>query len=169
MKRTMLLCGAALAFGCAGCQEMPWRNQTPGVNRWMVQTVQDQAIQNAIVRQQTLYPYHFVINGEELTSLGEQEMRVLAAHYRTYPGQLSVRRGDESEQLYQKRVTRVLCVLQEAGVPVERVRITEDLPRGDGMSSEQVVQIMKRSELPQAGASAQLDPSAAPAGAGEEK
>jgi len=169
MKRTMLCCVMVGACGGLGCEEMRWRNQTPGVNRWMVQTVHDQAVQNAIIRQQTLYPYHFVINGDDLSPLGEQDMRVLAAHYRRYPGELSVRRGDESEPLYQKRVTRVLCVLQEAGVAIDRVRITDDLPRGDGMSSEQVVQILKRSELPQADTSAMRSPVTAPLAAEEDK
>ncbi|MHC4718645.1 MAG: hypothetical protein ACYS5V_16880 [Planctomycetota bacterium] len=143
MKR-VLFCVAAVAVCGAGCEEAQWSRQSPGVNEWLVQTVHDQAINNAIIRQQTLYPYHFVVNGDELSSLGLQDMRVLASHYRQFPGQLSVRRGDAPEELYQKRVTRVLCVLQDAGVQTDRVKIADALPQGDGMSSEQVVQILER-------------------------
>ena len=51
-------------------------------NTKMVNWLQDESVINAIVRQKTLFPYHFVPDTPLLTKLGERDLTVLASHYR---------------------------------------------------------------------------------------
>ena len=96
---------------------------------------------NAIIRQHTLFPYHFVVNSEYLNELGIRELGVLAAHYRNYPGDINIRKGDESNELYQHSVRTVTQTLADAGVDPTQIRVTDTLLEGDGMAYEQVLQI----------------------------
>lgn len=137
---------ALLAAALAGC-EITERHQRE-VNTQIMQSVSDRAIQNAIVAQQTIYPYHFVADGPSLNDLGRCELAVLAAHYREHPGMLNVRQGSTPPDLYQARVKAVSDALAEAGVPAERVRIADDMPGGAGMSSQHVLKVIEGRNSP---------------------
>ena len=133
---------AAVMLVLAGCEA----NQTTepkAVNPWLVNTVNDMAVRNAIIRQQALFPYHFVVNGAQLNDLGKQDLDVLASHYRDNPGQLVVRQGDASEELYAARVQAVVEAMRGAGVDVDRGQVTDGLAQGDGMPSERVIVIVQ--------------------------
>jgi hypothetical protein len=99
-------------------------------------------IENALITQHTLYPYHFVTDGEALNDLGRRDLGVLAGHYAEHPGVLNIRRDQTPEELYNARVVHVLAALKEAGVQTERVSVSDDMPGGSGMPSEQVVTIL---------------------------
>jgi len=75
---------------------------------WMVGATNDAAIRNAIVRQSTLFPYQFEQNSAQLNNLGARDIVVLATHFRSYPGELNIRRGTESKELYDQRVKNVI-------------------------------------------------------------
>jgi len=142
--RTLLL--AALIASPLACED-PARNanmDSSQMNRWLVAAVNDIAIRNAIVRQHTLFPYHFVVNGSDLNALGGRDLGVLVAHYRQYPGQLNVRRGDADGALYQRRVKAVQEALAGGGVDVARVMIADAPAGGEGRPGEQVIIVMAR-------------------------
>lgn len=138
--RIQIVLLAALTMGCNHA-----RPQTPEQQRvtdqWLVNTVHDAAISNAIIRQHTLFPYHFDVDGAGLNELGRRDLAVLAEHYQQYAGELNVRRGDVSDVLYQSRVRQVAETLARAGVNAERVKISDGPPGGNGMPSEDVVVI----------------------------
>jgi hypothetical protein len=78
-----------------------------------------------------------------LNNLGQRDASVLASHFRLSPGQLNVRRGSESEELYDKRVKKVVEYMRHAGVPAQRISI-KDLPAGgDGMASTLMIKIIE--------------------------
>jgi hypothetical protein len=99
----VLLC--ILATGC----EQPVE-QGPDkhlINSRLINSYNDTQIENAIISQHTLYPYHFVQNGAELNELGQRDLAVLAGHFMKYPGRLNIRRQNIPVQLYEARVNLV--------------------------------------------------------------
>jgi len=134
----------ALIVVLAGCSVTS--NYVGGVDPWMVEASNDQAVRNAIIRQSTLYPYQFVENSENLNWLGARDLAALIGHFKAYPGRLSIRQGYVSDDLYKRRVQKVMDVLRHAGIDVSRVKV-KDLPAGgDGMSSERVIVIRRQDE-----------------------
>jgi len=141
----MLLAGVILAAMC-GCEpaDNPKRDGVAKIDKWLVNSFSDAAINNAIIRQHTLFPYHFTPDSPELNELGRRDLGVLAAHYREHPGKLNIRRGDVSNELYDARVKAVGEMLAEANAQTQRIQIRDELPGGDGMVSEKVVIILLR-------------------------
>ncbi len=88
-----ILCLAALLP--AGCNEEQKAADTnrKKLDTELVNTVNNIQVENAIVTQHTLYPYHFVTDGAGLNDLGQRDLMVLARHYKEQPGALNVRRG----------------------------------------------------------------------------
>lgn len=139
-----LLAGAFLA----GCEQST--AQAPDervVNTRLLNSYSDTAVQNAIISQHALYAYHFVQDGPELNELGERDLAVLARHFAVNGGELSIRRHDIPAELYQARVNTVRERLREAGIDLERVRVSEGMPGGSGIASESVLVIMQSKGL----------------------
>jgi hypothetical protein len=109
--------------------------------------IRNASLNNAIITQHTLYPYHFAAGSAELNDLGTRDLHVLAEHFKKAqagsPGELNVRRGNASESLYEARVKAVLESLTAHGVETGMVAVKDGLPGGDGMSSERVIVILK--------------------------
>ena len=125
----------------AGCQ-MPEKSvsqRNSEVDAWLIGSMQDMQIDNAVIREHTLYPYHFVINSADLNELGGRDLDVLAKHFKDNPGQINLWRGDVSGDLWQARSDTVLKHLAQAGVDMNRVRVEQGLPGGDGMTATEVV------------------------------
>jgi hypothetical protein len=134
---------AALAVLAGGCELPTAYRADPAVDAWAVTSANDQAVRDALIRQSTMYPYHFVTNDAGLNDLGASDLTALMAHFRSYPGRLSIRRGGEPEALYNARVAGVLAALAAGGVDKDRITVV-DLPAdGDGMPSNDVIVIMK--------------------------
>ena len=136
-----LVCGLGM-----GCQEdlhesLGDRN----LDVELVNSLNNMGVENAIITQHTLYPYHFTPNGENLNELGFRELSILARHFATNEGTLNVRRGGASPELYEARVVCVIEELKKAGVDTGRMKIADGMPGGDGMSSERVVTIVEKS------------------------
>jgi hypothetical protein len=126
-----------------GCGFSPAKERSGALDVWAVGATNDAAIRNAIIRQSTLFPYQFEQNGSDLNNLGARDVTVLATHFRSYPGQLNVRRGRESNELYEKRVKKVVDYLDRAGVPAKKITV-KDLPAGgDGMAASLVILIVE--------------------------
>ena len=112
------------------------------MNRWSVHNYNNQSINNAIVSQHTLFPYHFTNNSEELNELGQRDLNVLAEHFAKYPGELNIRRGGIESDLYQLRIGSVTDLLADKGVDTSRIQIKNELAGGDGLVSERCVVIL---------------------------
>lgn len=117
----------------------------------IVQTHQDDFAAAGIIRQHTIFPYHFVQDSATLNELGQHDVAILAAHYAAVgsdrglpPSTLSVRRGEASPGLYEARVRAVVAELARGGVANDRVRIADAVPGGDGMASSRIKVILHR-------------------------
>lgn len=108
----------------------------------------DLAIQNAIITQHTVYPYHFVNNSAVLNPLGQRDLAVLARHFSQNPGELNVRRGDVEPALYQARMETVKARLAEGGVDVSRIRMNDGLAGGEGIATSEMIEVLARSRDP---------------------
>ena len=134
----------ALVF--CGCQEEQAETNTVNeseVNRKIVDTYSDLAIQNAIIAQHTLYPYHFVNNGAQLNGLGERDLSVLIQHFQNNPGQLILQQGGTESLLYQSRAQTVYEKLLQGGIPDGKIRITDGMPGGNGIASNSIIEILE--------------------------
>jgi hypothetical protein len=135
-----LLIGVLLA----GCEKSTTKGPDDRVvNTRLVNSYNDAALQNAIVSEHTLYAYHFVQDGPQLNELGERDLAVLTQHFARNGGSLNIRRHDIPAELYQARVNAVQERLREAGIDMERVRVSEGMPGGSGMASERVLVILE--------------------------
>ena len=113
------------------------------INTELVNSLNDIEIQNAIISQHTLFPYHFVKNGAELNELGQRDFAILARHFMEHPGHLNIRRNNIPADLYEARVNLVLDRLKEAGINTERISVSDDMPGGSGMASERILIILE--------------------------
>ena len=129
-----------LTIGCSETVQQPLDQSM--INAELINTFNDIAMQNAIISQHTLFPYHFVENGKELNKLGQRDLSILAKHFENNPGRLNVRRNITSSDLYQARVNLVLERLKEAGIDTGRISVLDDMPGGSGMPSERILNIL---------------------------
>lgn len=116
----------------------------------LVKTLNNVAVENAIVTQHTIYPYHFVADAGELNELGQRDLTVLANHFKDHPGILNVHRGDAPEDLYNARVADVVSRLKATGVEMNRMSVSDGMPGGSGMTSERVITILQAQPQSQA-------------------
>ena len=145
MRRYGVLAVCLICSLGVGCQENLHENQGDrNLDVELVNSLNNLGVDNAIIAQHTLYPYHFVANGEELNELGLRDLSVLARHFAEREGTLNIRRGEIAPELYEARVTFVIEELKKAGVDTGRMGIADGMPGGSGMPSEQVVTIMRK-------------------------
>jgi len=111
----------------------------------LVNVLNNIQLENAIVAQHSLYPYHFTQDGAALNALGQRDLAVLARHFVKYPGSLNIRRGDTPVELYDARVAYAVQQLKQGGVATDRLTISDGMPGGTGMPSERVVMILDES------------------------
>ena len=131
------------AIGCAPqAQEDEYELRT-SLNAAMVSMYAVQAVDQAIIRQHTLFPYHFRAGTAELNGLGHRDIGVLTRYYGDGGGHLNVRRGDASDQLYAARVDAVLEAIARHGIDREQITTSDDLPGGDGLASSHVSVILE--------------------------
>jgi hypothetical protein len=137
-----------MIFSAGGCQEKSM-SKSDGIdqsqiNQKIVDTYSDLAIQNAIIAQHTLYPYHFVNNSNALNGVGKRDLAVLIQHFQQNPGRIDIQRGAAEEALYQARKQVVYDKLIEAGIPQDKIQLSDGLPGGDGMPSNSVIEILEK-------------------------
>ena len=145
MKLHMMIMTVLFCIFTIGCQEdMEKSPSNHLINSQLVKSYNDIAIQNAIVSQHTLFPYHFVKNGAELNELGQRDIAALTSHFMKHPGQLNIRRYNTTADLYEARVNVVHERLQEAGIDMERISISDNMPGGSGVASERILIILEQ-------------------------
>jgi uncharacterized membrane protein YgcG len=116
------------------------------INRGLISSYSDMAMQNAIVSQRTLYPYHFKTALADLNGLGRRDLAVLAEHFGQSPWDLNIRRATESLEIYQARVEQAKQTLTELGLDPARITIADGLPGGRGMQTERMLTIQSAAE-----------------------
>ncbi len=127
-----------------GCQDQTQSQANQNLDVELVKTINNVGVENAIITQHTLFPYHFVTDGERLNDLGQRDFAVLARHFTEHPGILNIRRAETGAELYDARVAYVLGRLKEAGVETNRVSVSDGMAGGPGMPSERVVTILQK-------------------------
>jgi hypothetical protein len=145
MKLSNVLVACVVCGLLVGCEEEAQESKvTKNLDVELVNTLNNVGVENAIITQHTLYPYHFVPDGEKLNDLGQRDFAVLAKHFMEHPGVLNIRRGETNTQLYEARVAHVMSRLKETGVETSRVSVSDGMPGGPGMPSERVVTILQQ-------------------------
>jgi hypothetical protein len=137
----MSLVCAILFCGCQEQQAGPTVDESQ-VNRKIVDTYSDLMIQNAVIAQHTLYPYHFVNNSALLNNLGERDLAVLTQHFQENPGQLTIQQGKTDALLYQSRAQTVYEKLLAGGIPDSKIKIVSGMPGGEGIQSNAIIEIL---------------------------
>jgi hypothetical protein len=111
------------------------------INIAEVKFFNDSAIDNAIITQHTLYPYHFIPNSAALNELGDHDFTILVDHFRKNPGTLNVRRGrGDAQPLYDARVRLITDRMLQSGVNLGP--LADGQPGGDGLPSEHTLNIL---------------------------
>ena len=152
MRWTITLSALCTLTALSGCEKADPDFKPSGpvnlshreMNEAMIDSYNLRSQDDAIIRQHTIYPYHFVNNSAELNALGRREVYVLAHHFRNNPGPLNLHQGDANAPLYQARIKTVMDSMVNAGVASDRLVITDVMPGGDGLSSDQVVIVLER-------------------------
>lgn len=154
-RRTLVRCIGAVAVivAAAGCENgkrheaYPEAKVRPAVVDPMLLTApRDLAVRNAVIRQHTLEPYHFLESATALNELGRRDLDILIEHYRRYPGPLHVRQGHAPDALYQARVAAVREALRAGGVDAGQIEIADRPPGGDGVTGERAALIQQQSQ-----------------------
>jgi len=131
----------------SGCNENKVQNPDKSlINAQLIQTYNDMALENAIIAQHTLYPYHFIQNGAGLNELGKRDLGILINHFVTSPGFLNIRKSDTPSDLYASRVEFVYQQLQKAGLNTDKINITDEMPGGSGIASETILVILEKED-----------------------
>lgn len=79
------LCALVAAAGCTSVgNEYVYQNPTEQreMNRAMVQDFEAEQAANGVIRQKTVFPYHFRADSPALNELGERDLVILAHHYK---------------------------------------------------------------------------------------
>ena len=132
--------------GCLDTERVQKNESDRQINSQLINTYNDIALQNAIIRQHTLYPYHFVDNSDKLNDLGIRDFGILAKHFAENPGNLNINQGDASAELYYKRVVMISEQLKASGVDISRVQIADAMPGGDGITTERMLKVLEKAE-----------------------
>jgi len=135
MKRALSIAAAMALFASAACEEPP---PLP------IRRLQNIQINNGIIRQRTVFPYHFVPATARLNPIGDHDLEVLSVYFKDHPGKLNIRRGKAGQKLYDARVGVVIQTLAAAGVDINRIEVVDELVPGDAMVSERVVRILEK-------------------------
>jgi hypothetical protein len=138
-----LLVSALLACGLHGACQAPQEAPLLPDDR-TGESIRNAQLDQAILRQHTLYAYHFQTGSAALNGLGLRDLDVLAANLRKNSGEINVHRGDAAQALYDARLAAVKDHLVAAGIPAANVAIADGPPGGDGISAERVIGVLKK-------------------------
>ncbi len=141
---TSICLTSLLLVGCS--ENMQKSHDTHLLNSGLIESYSNTSINNAIISQHTLFPYHFVNNAAELNELGDNDLKVLIKHFMKNPGKLNIRQNEVSDEIYQARVDFVLKKIKDAGIDRKKISISDNMPGGPGMSSEKVFVILEKDD-----------------------
>ena len=141
MRHSLWFAGLLLPSVLIACRTYPPHDPEHELhNMWAGAAFRRASIEQAIVAQATLFPYHFEEGSPALNPLGERDLGVLGEHLRQYPRPLRLRRGDSSQALYEARLATVHTALADLGVDTSLVEISDGLPGGPRTWSETAIE-----------------------------
>ena len=144
----LLAIAVAVLSGCVKDHTAAQLDARAQENAWMVATPQQDMVRGAVIAQATIYPYHFVHGSAELNELGARDVGYLAEHFVGHAGGMNVRRGATDDTLYEARVKTVRQMLTTAGVPEDRIAISDGHPGGDGLRAERALYVLEQDVEP---------------------
>lgn len=159
VSRSLCALGCALVLvtagslsGCSGSRGLadppPEIAERRAMNIFSIQAYYDQMIDDAVLREHTLYTYHFVPHRQELNELGRRNLRVLAEGVRdAEAASINVRRGEESQAVYDARLQAVSDALAQMDVAAERIELRDGFAGGDGVSSNRALLILESDRI----------------------
>ena len=141
----MVATAGLVATGCETArQDSLTGPQRSSANAWIVESYPIRQTEAAIIRQRTIYPYHFVTGTAYLNDLGRRDVTVLARHFKDHPGSASIRHPGQDAGLLEARVDAIKSVMAQAGVTINLV--TNGPTGGDGMASENVLVVLSEED-----------------------
>lgn len=148
MRRSTLVLMGAVAATVAGCvPKTVTLQEKADTNAMLIGYHQIEAEEAAVIRQATLFPYHFQRASASLNDLGRRDLMILARHWRDAPGDapesIKVQRGDAGENLYRARVREVRSMFASIGIS-EGTILENGLPGGDGATAGRVLNVQDR-------------------------
>lgn len=150
--RNILLQAAILGAALTGCSKLPPAEADHGRQQmWIGDTLRSASIKAAVVRQGTIFPYHFVDGTSSLNPLGVRDLGYLTDHLADHGGVLRLARGSTSIGLYAKRTAAITNALYAAGLEEEQFTLTDGAPGGDGMPGQRAFEISQPQENATAG------------------
>ena len=147
--KSLVIIATVTALAACAARKDP-RVSTPDLkqgNEWLVRDYFNQQADNGLLADRTIRENHFLANSSEFSDLGVRDMAVFARHYRQDPGHLNIRRGGATDELYSARVTAVREYLEDRGVALDRVTVSDGPPTGDGMDMETALFFLYASTL----------------------
>ena len=145
MQRILIVAvSIGLLSGCIAWQEDSARMRAESQER--MNSYMDEAVINGVLAERTLYPYHFYHDTSELTALGKRTLSILASYYENHPGTLNIRQGEAPDSLYEARIAMARSYLEEWGIAIGEIDVTDDYPSGAGMPSERVFEMLVNGE-----------------------
>ena len=97
----VVICVACVLM--VGCEDQAEKQSKKNLDVELVNTLNNIGVENAIITQHTLYPYHFGVDAGELNELGQRDLMVLARHFKDHPGILNIRRGETAARALRRK------------------------------------------------------------------
>lgn len=154
IDRLVACAACATAIGMpAGCSPKPPaevdrvriedRLLEPADRQFALQPFEDQA-RAAVVRQHTLFDYHFESGSTDLTPLGRRDLRWLTDAMLRDGGTICIPRGQAAPKLHAARMAAVRRGLASRGIQEDRVSLADALPGGGGVDSLEALVIREQ-------------------------
>lgn len=140
--RNLLLQAAFLSATLTGCSKLPPAEASHGRQQmWIGDTIRSASIKAAVVRQGTIFPYHFIEGTASLNPLGTRDLGYLTDHLAAHGGVLRLARGTTSIDLYARRTAAITNALYAAGLEEEQFSVIDGAPGGDGLTGQRAFEI----------------------------
>jgi hypothetical protein len=103
----------------------------------------DEQARLGVVRQRTLFESDFLIDSAALSPLGRKNVTILTEAVRADGGNISVRQGAATAELYAARIAEVRARLVAAGIQLERIVLVDRPAGGSGEATTEALVIRK--------------------------
>ena len=150
IRKAMYALATAALLAPAGCSSTAHTEQSvddqtdlADQNRLLVRMALAENVYNATAVEHAIYPKDFAPGSAKLSELGTQRVRMLIAAYTGGSGSITIVKGDETDELYDARITAIRQQLADAGL--EQVCVAKGgRVGGDGVRSDRAVLTYKR-------------------------
>ena len=140
---------AAAGAGCSSNREQKARHDASAneaeQNRLLVRLALAENVYNGVAAERAVYPKDFEPGTATLTELGTNRLDMLVYACHEGNSRVVMIRGDESDDMYEARVSRVHGALADAGLDPKQITVAKNaLPSGGSETSERAILIHGR-------------------------